>query len=199
MNPEIFHLNPSATMDTGTLLTKVNRYKQILQNTENYRVAWNESIKPLLTTTLGGIIKDADLPKAEVVVRDNIENLESVILDLGRSSSGIAENVEDSGVKRTMIKSNGSLIYQQLFNGKIMVMIMSPFIEGYGQPKPPMTIEILRPDELKAPFIIRHMEAFLKDISDWEDYDDEQSQKQNTIGFNPVGFNPDQEQVPPTV
>lgn len=199
MKPEVFHINPTTTMDTGTLLTKVNKYKLILQNTENYRVAWNESIKPLLTTTLGEIIKDAELPKAEVVVRDNIENLESVILDLGRSSSGIAENVEDSGVKRTMIKSNGSLIYQQLFNGKIMVMIVSPFIEGYGQPKPPMTIEILRPDELKAPFIIRHMEAFLKDISDWEDYDDEQSQKLNTIGFNPVGLNSDQEQASPTV
>ena len=199
MNSEIFHINPSRTMDTGTLLTKVNRYKQILQNTDNYRAAWNDNIKPLLTATLGDIIKDADLPKAEVVVRDNIENLESVTLDLGRPSSGIAENVEDSGVKRTMIKSNGALIYQQLFNGKIMVMIMSPFIEGYGQPKPPMTIEILRPDELKAPFIIRHMEAFLKDISDWEDYDDEQSQKLNTIGFNPVGFNPDQEQVQPSV
>ena len=72
-------------------------------------------------------------------------------------------------------------------------MILSPHIEGYGQPKPPLTLEILRPDELKAPFIIRHMEAFLKDITDWEDFDDEE-QKSSAIGFNPIGFNSGHEQ-----
>jgi hypothetical protein len=176
-------------MDTGSLMVKVNKYKQVLQNTETYRKAWHEDIKPMLTQTLNEIIKQADLPKAEIIVRDNIENLEAVILDLGRSSSGISENLDNSGVKRTMIKSNGSLIYQQLFNGKIMIMLVSPHIEGYGQPKPPLSLEILRPDELKAPFIIRHIEAFLKDITDWEDFDDDQPQKSNSIGFNPIGFN----------
>jgi len=187
MNPNIFHLKSQTQMDTGTLLAKVNKYKQVLENTGKYRLAWHSDVKPMLSKTLEEILKQSDLPKAEIITRDNIENLEAVILELGRSSSGISENVEDSGVKRTMIKSNGSLIYQQLFNGKIMVMILSPHIEGYGQPKPPLTLEILRPDELKVPFIIRHMEAFLKDITDWEDFDDEE-QKSATIGFNPIGF-----------
>lgn len=187
MDSNIFHLKSQTQMDTGTLLAKVNKYKQVLENTGKYRLAWHSDVKPMLSKTLEEILKQSDLPKAEIVVRDNIENLEAVILELGRSSSGISENVEDSGVKRTMIKSNGSLIYQQLFNGKIMVMILSPHIEGYGQPKPPLTLEILRPDELKVPFIIRHMEAFLKDITDWEDFDDEE-QKSATIGFNPIGF-----------
>jgi len=182
-------------MDTGTLVSKINKYKQVLANTDIYRISWHEDIKPMLTQTLESILKDAELAKAEVIVRDNIENLEAVVLDLGKSSSGISENMEDSGVKRTMIKSNGALIYQQLFNGKIMVMLLSPHIEGYGQPKPPITLEILRPDEIKAPFIIRHMEAFLKDITDWEDFDDDE-QKPTAIGFNPIGFNAElQEQV----
>ena len=183
-------------MDTGTLISKVNKYKQVLENTQKYRKAWHDETKPMLISTLEEILKEADLNKAEVITRDNIENLEAVILELGRSSSGIAENVEDSGVKRTMIKSNGSLIYQQLFNGKIMVMLISPHIEGYGQQKPPLTLEILRPDEIKAPFILRHIEAFLKDITDWEDFDDEE-QKHTAIGFNPIGFNPDQSQPQP--
>ncbi|MFZ1749130.1 MAG: hypothetical protein WAU01_03020 [Saprospiraceae bacterium] len=178
-------------MDIGTLIVKINKYRQVLDNTIAYRKAWHNEVKPMLVTTLKEILKQADLKRAEVEVRDNIENLEAVVLDLGRSSSGIAENVEDSGVKRTMIKSNGSLMYQQLFNGKIMVMIMSPHIEGYGQPKPPQSLEILRPDELQSPFIIRHMEAFLKDITEWEDFDDEE-QKTPTSGFNPIGFNSSQ-------
>jgi hypothetical protein len=175
-------------MDLGTLISKVNKYKQVLENTNLYRETWHGEVKPMLIKTLEEILKQSDLPKAEIIVKDNIENLESVVLDLGRSSSGISENVEDSGVKRTMIKSNGSLIYQQLFNGKIIVMLVSPHIEGYGQPKPPLSLEILRPDELKVPFIIRHMESFLKDITDWEDFDDDEPQKASS-GFTPIGFN----------
>ncbi|MBK9151938.1 MAG: hypothetical protein IPM26_13505 [Saprospiraceae bacterium] len=175
-------------MDIGSLVSKVNRYKQVLQNTIQYREAWHEEIKPMIVSVLGEIIEETKLERAEIIVRDNIENLESVILDLGRTSSGISENMEDTGVKRTMIKSNGSLIYQQLFNGKIMIMIVSPSIEGYGQPKPPKSVEILRPDELKPPYIIRHMEHFLRDITDWEDFDDDEPQK-TSGAFNPIGFN----------
>ena len=102
-------------MDLGTLISKVNKYKQVLENTNLYRESWHGEVKPMLIKTLEEILKQSDLPKAEIIVKDNIENLESVVLDLGRSSSGISENVEDSGVKRTMIKSNGSLIYQQLY------------------------------------------------------------------------------------
>jgi hypothetical protein len=175
-------------MDIGTLMTKVNKYKQILDNTTNYRKAWHTDIKPMVMTTLKDILQQVDLAKAEVEVKDTIENLEAIVLDLGRSSSGISENIDDTGVKRTMIKSNGQLIYQQLFNGKIIVMIVSPFIEGYGQPKPPTSIEILRPDELTAPFILRHFELLLKDITEWEDYDDQETK--SSIGFtpNPIGF-----------
>ena len=107
-------------MDTNTLAAKINKYKQVLKNTDNYRKAWHSEIKPMLKKTLKDVSKQTEMPKSEVIIRDNIENLEAVILDLGRSSSGISENMEDSGVKRTMIKSNGSLIYQQLFNGKII-------------------------------------------------------------------------------
>jgi len=175
-------------MEINSLKSKVEKYKEVLGNTITYRAAWHTDIKPMLIKSLNDIVKETNLTKAEVIVRDNIENLETIILDLGRSSSGISENMEGSGVKRTMVKSNGSLIYQQLFNGKIMVMIVSPHIEGYGNPKPPLTIEILRPDELKAPFIIRHMELFLRDITDWEDFDDEEPQKSNHA-FSPIGFN----------
>ena len=175
-------------MDFGNLFDRVNKYKQILQNTEDYRMQWHNQVKPMLENILGEFLETAGLSKAKIVVRDNIENLEAVILDLGFTSSGISENIENTEIKRIMIKSNGALIYQMLFNGKIMVMIQSPNIEGYGQPKPPIALEILRPDELTSPFIIRHLELFLKDITEWEDFDDDQPQKPNAIGFTPSGY-----------
>lgn len=175
-------------MDTGTLMVKINKYKEVLRNTEEYREAWHKDIKPMLISKLEELLEIMQLEKAEIIIRNNIINLESITLDLGRTSSGIAESIEDTGVTRTMIKSNGSLIYQQLFNGKIMVMILNPYIEGYGDPKPPKQVEILRPDELKEPFIIRHLETLFRDITEWEDFDDDQPSKVNNIGFNPIGF-----------
>jgi hypothetical protein len=174
-------------LDIGGLLVKANKYKEVLQNTIDYRKQWQSELKPMIIETLEEIKKQTGI-KSNIDCRDNINNLESIVFDLGRSASGISENLEDTDIKRTMIKSNGALIYQQLFNGKIMIMLSSPYIEGYGEPKPPRMVEILRPDELKQPFILRHMEALLKELIEWEDYDDEEPEKP-AVGFNPIGFN----------
>ncbi len=177
----------SKKLDLGSLPAQVDRYKDLLQNTIEYRKKWPEELKPMLIETLEYINEETNLG-GTVEVKDNIENLESVVFNLGRSSSGLHENIDDSGIKRTMIKSNGALIYQQLFNGKVMVMTLNPVIEGYGEPKPPKMVEILRPEELKQAFVLRHMDIFLNDISEWEDYDDDAPEKKKQ-GFNPIGFN----------
>ncbi len=171
-------------MDLGSLPSKVEGYKKILSNTVEFRKMWNSGVKSKISDALEIINKETEL-SAKVEVRDNIENLEAVVLDLGRSSSGLYEHIEDSGVKRVMIKSNGALIYQQLFNGKIMVMTLNPSIEGYGEAKPPKMLEILKPDEIKEGFIIRHVETLMKEITEWEDYDDDNKKKES---FNPIGF-----------
>jgi len=171
-------------MDLGTLVAKVNHYKEILDNTKNYRADWPETVLPLLKKTLNHIIKETSMD-AIIEVKDDMENLTIAGLSLGNDYSGIAEKIDDSDAKRQMIKSNGSLVFQQLFNGKILVMILYPFIEGYGQPRPPKTLEILRPHELTEPFIVRYVETFMQEIIDWEDYDDDipQQGQMPTIGF----------------
>ena len=171
-------------MDLGTLVGKVKHYQQILENTKNYRADWPEMVLPLLEKTLSYIIKETEMD-AKVEIKDDMENLTIAALSLGNDYSGIAEKIDDSEAKRQMIKSNGSLVFQQLFNGKILIMIMYPFIEGYGQPRPPKTLEILRPHELTEPFIIRYVETFMQEIIDWEDYDDDipQQGQMPTIGF----------------
>jgi hypothetical protein len=168
------------------LKEKVNKYHEMLENTKRYRQEWKDGLKKMITGELNEIIRLTGL-RATIEVREKVENLEAVVLDLGRSSSGIVESHADAGIHRTMIKTNGLLVYQQLFNGKIMVMIGSPHIEGHGEPKPLRPVEILRPDELKKPFFYRHVEALLKDITDWEDFDDNDPVKA-PIGFQPEGL-----------
>ena len=166
--------------DFTNLKRKVNQYQEILANTINYRKVWKESLKQKILDLLQQMITETTL-EAKIEEKDTVENLEGIVLSLGQTRSGIFEKINPD-VQKHLIKHKGSLVYQQLFNGKIVVLITYPMIEDYGDPRQPMTIGIYRPEELKPPFILRHMEEFLKEITNWEDYDDDEpSQK---IGFN---------------
>lgn len=166
---------------------KVNKYLETRQNTSDYREAWDRELKQALIDLLEDTCEKVGLD-GSVEVRDQINNLQAVVLSLGQVHSGIYEDLEN-GMKRQFIRANGMLVYQQLFNGKVIVMIVLPYIEGIGEPQPSKMVGIYRPEELKPPFIIRHLEEFIRDITDWEDYDDDDKQPQK-IGFN-VGYNLD--------
>lgn len=167
--------------DTFNLQRKAERYKEVLQNTQRYRKAWRTSLKTDIQAQLKDLIAVCGIP-ATLEERKEVENLEAVVLTLGNVESGLGEPV-GGGLHRQLIKQNGSLVYQQLFNGKILVLINYPYIEKYGQPQPPKTIAIYRPEELKEPYFLRHLETFLTEITSWEDYDDDLPENNQRIGF----------------
>lgn len=166
--------------DLSNLKRKVSQYKEVLKNTRAYRQVWKDSLKNTIVQQLEEMIKETELG-AEIEIKEGVENMEAIVVNLGQVKSGIFENLGND-VKRHLIKHNGSLIYQQLFNGKVIVLINYPMIEGYGQPRPPKQVAIYRPEEIKPPFVLRHMEELLKEVTNWEDYDDDEPSK--TIGFN---------------
>jgi hypothetical protein len=173
---------PLSEQDALNLRRKVSRYQEVLQNTQRYRETWTSELKQTIQEQLKSLTDASGLP-ANVEVRSDIQNLEAVTLTLGSSASGLAEPV-GGGLRRDLIKQGGSLVYQQLFNGKILVLINFPYIEKYGQPQPPKTIAIYRPEELKEPYFLRHIETFVSDITAWEDYDDDVvSEPNQRIGF----------------
>ncbi|MEL7118095.1 MAG: hypothetical protein AAFO07_01600, partial [Bacteroidota bacterium] len=165
--------------DLFNLKRKVTQYKEVLKNTRAYREVWKNELKAKIQNTLQQLVDATEL-EAKIDLREEMENLNAIVLSLGESKSGMYQEVSED-IKRHLIKHNGSLVYQQLFNGKIIVLINYPFIENYGQPHPPKTIAIYRPEELKEPYFIRHMEEFLQEITKWEDYDDDEPTKR--IGF----------------
>ncbi|MEM1215758.1 MAG: hypothetical protein AAGJ82_08750 [Bacteroidota bacterium] len=166
-------------LEFRNLQQKVDRYKQVLDNTQSYRNVWVESLNQKILDQLNYIVGQVGLD-AEVEVRAELDNLEAIILSLGTVHSGMSHRVNDR-IRRQLIKHNGSLVYQQLFNGKVMVLIQYPFIENYGEAKVPKTVGIYRPEELKDPFFLRHVEEFLQEVTLWEDYDDDEPHQK--IGF----------------
>lgn len=168
--------------DLNGLRRKVTQYKEVLDNTRHYRQAWHQSLKSQIKSCLEFMVHETGIP-ATVEERSELENLEAVVLTLGDGKSGMFHQVNEE-IQRHLIKHNGSLIYQQLFNGKVIVLIQYPFIENYGQPRPAETIAIYRPEELKEPFFIRHVEEFITEITNWEDFDDDEPNKRIGFDFN---------------
>ncbi|TVR77157.1 MAG: hypothetical protein EA409_12270 [Saprospirales bacterium] len=169
-----------SSTNIASLQRRINTYKEVLQNTEVYRDLWKNGFKEQVIENLSSIIKECELT-AKVEVLEQMENLEAIIFSLGETKSGMYQKVSDS-IQRHLIKHNGSLIYQQLFNGKILVLVQYPYIEGYGKPRPPHTIAVYRPDEIKPAFITRHLETFFTEITNWEDFVNDEPQKR--IGFD---------------
>jgi hypothetical protein len=166
--------------DYNGLISKVQRYQTTLTNTKTYRERWNAQLKSVIISELENMMKITGL-QGKIETSDKVQNLEYINLSLGSEESGISEIINEK-TDKPLIKNNGSLIYQQLFNGKIQVMIVYPYIEGFGDPRPPKVIAIYRPEEIKSPFLVRHMEDFIKEITQWEDYDDD-DQPTGKIGF----------------
>lgn len=175
------NLTPTNSNELYNLQRKVDAYKEVLQNTINYRIVWEDSLKDFIKGQLSYLVEATGLD-AEIKEREEIENLEAIVLTLGTVRSGMFHDI-GNGIERHLIKHNGALIYQQLFNGKVMVMLQYPLIETYGDPSPPKTIAIYRPEELKEPFFVRHLETLLQEVTLWEDYDDD-APSQQKIGFN---------------
>jgi hypothetical protein len=167
--------------ETINLRRKVERYKEILQNTLQYRKIWNESLKKQIMAQLKALAEASGL-SFSIEERNEIQNLGAVVLNLGTEVSGLREPV-GNGLHRDLIKQNGSLVYQQLFNGKILVLINMPHVEKYGEPPVPKTLSIYRPEELKEAYILQHLETFVSDVTIWEDYDDEMPEPNQRIGF----------------
>lgn len=176
----------------SNLKSKVLQYQTVLKNTEEYRDAWKAQLKDEIVNRLKELTEASGL-EANIEVKSEMENLEAIVLSLGEVKSGLSQKINPE-VQRHLIKHNGSLIYQQLFNGKVVVLINYPQIEGYGQPRPPKQVAIYRPEEIKPPFILRHLEEFMKEVTAWEDYDDDEPALQR-IGFN-MNYMSGEEQPP---
>ncbi len=161
---------------------RAGKYTQILEQVVNYRDEWGGGLKEMIRKTSEEILSHTGV-KAQIEVEEKFENLESITISLGKSISGIAENV-DGVNKRTIIKDKGSLVFSQLFNGKVQSWMTYPLIEGLMQPKPPKMIGIYGPPEFNEDLILTNFDEFFKELIEWENYDDDQpGQQVARIGF----------------
>lgn len=172
-------------MEKYTAIRKrASKYAQILQQVLDFRADWEKKLKDYIVKTSTEVLKHADID-AKINIEEQYENLESIGISLGKHVSGISE-VIDENTNRTIIKDRGSLMYSQLFNGKVQCWMTYPLIEGLMQPKQPMLIGIYAPSEFDEDLILSNFDTFFKELIEWENYDDDQPGQQNQV--NRIGF-----------
>lgn len=95
------------------------------------------------------------------------QNLEAVVFSLGSGDSGISLEVEETTV--SYIKHYGHLVFGQLHNGEISVVISLPYIEELvTNDEQEIIFPPLRPSELTHSKILEVFHAFLTKILEWE-------------------------------
>ena len=172
---------------------RVVKYKNMLESVTEWRATWSKSLKSFILDECGKLLENTGLD-ASIEEEEKIKGLESITIKLGNKKSGIYEMAGDGNERKDFFKEYGTMVYSQLFNGKVQVWMTYPFIEGLIEPRPPKLIGIYAPPEFNESLIIGHMEAFLKDLIEWEDFDDDDNP--NAAGAPPktqIGFSmPDQ-------
>ena len=169
---------------------KASRYKSLLTTVDAYRAEWEKKLKKFIIKECKAILAATEI-EADVDSESTVQGLEAITLKLGMRRSGIYQKM-DSGEKKSVWKDHGSLIFGQLFNGKIQVWMTYPILEGLMEPRQPKMIGIYAPPEFNDALVLSNVEFFLNELIAWEDYDDDvPNEKPNAIGFG-AGITPDQ-------
>lgn len=166
---------------------RVIKYKNMLDQVTQWRTTWSKTLKKFILKEVTNVL-DATGLDATVSEEEKIKGLEGISIKLGSKKSGIYEMAEGGNERKDFFKEYGTLVYSQLFNGKVQVWMTYPFIEGLIEPRPPKLIGIYAPPEFNEDLIINNVETFLKDLIEWEDYDDDDPNMppKTQIGFGVV-------------
>lgn len=172
---------------------KAAKYKTLLGTVDAYRTDWEKKLKKFIIKESKAILAATEI-EADVDSESTVHGLEAITIKLGMRKSGIYQKM-DSGEKKAIWKDYGSLIFGQLFNGKVQVWMTYPILEGLMEPKQPRMIGIYAPPEFNDALILSNIEFFINELIAWEDYDDDApTDKPKTIGFG-TGANLDPDQL----
>lgn len=163
---------------------RAENYKKMLGQVDTFRKEWSKSLKKFILKQVKEIAKQTELD-FEIEEQSQITGLGIISLRMGLKKSGLYQEIDDNQQKN-FFKDYGTLNYSQLFNGKVQVWMTFPVIEGLMEPTGPKLLGIYAPPEFNEGLILTDFERFLKDLIEWEDYDDDDPPMpvpKNKIGF----------------
>lgn len=143
-------------------------YETHLKNVNRRRDLWTASVKDKIKSTLESVQQNFKKIDWEVMTEDNRKNLETVLLKIKDTPSGISE-ADDEGNTRQFIKIGAELGFSQMISGKINVWFEHPYWEGLQISKQlrkhMVTIE---PSYVTEGLIAGFVHQFIAEITNYE-------------------------------
>ena len=133
---------------------------------EENRKLWNAETNNLILGTFQGVAKNVPNLNWEIRKVDAMENLDILMLGFKNESSGIVGQVQ--GVFKFFAKVSGKLMYSQVYNGEVYVLIDYPHVEHHVERQQPKFIGKFRPDEISVDLVLNHISDFLEEMLGWE-------------------------------
>ena len=143
---------------------------------EDNRKVWNLETNDLILNTFKGMAQSVPNLNWEIRKVDAMENLDILMLGFKNESSGIVGQVQ--GVFKFFAKVSGKLIYSQVYNGEIYVLIDYPHVEHHVERQAPKFIGKFLPAQITEDLVLDHIYEFLDEMLAWE------SGTRKLIGFN---------------
>ena len=143
-------------------------YETHLKNVNRRRELWTSAVKEKIRSTLESVQKNFKKIDWEVLVSDERKNLETVMLKIKDTPSGISE-AQDNGDTRQFIKIGAELGFSQMISGKINVWFEYPYWEDLQISKQlrkhMVTIE---PSYVTEGLIAGFVHQFIAEITNYE-------------------------------
>ena len=143
-------------------------YETHLKNVNRRREMWTAVVKEKIKSTLDTVKKNFKKIDWDIVVEDEKKNLETVVLKIKDTPSGISEASAD-GKTRQFIKIGAELGFSQMISGKINVWFEYPYwkdLQISSQLRKHMvTIE---PSYVTEGLIASFVHQFLAEVTNYE-------------------------------
>lgn len=157
----------------------VDYQKAIEQNNviiEDNRKTWNASTNGLIFETFLCVTQNVPNLNWELRRVEAMENLDIIVLGFKNESSGIVGQIQ--GVLKFFAKISGKLVYSQVYNGEVYVLIDYPYVENHVERQQPKFVGKFRPSDIDKDLILDHINEFLNEMLKWE------SGTRKLIGFS---------------
>lgn len=157
--------------------TKIAEYKKTIAEISEKRNRWNNDTKKGLIKILKALIAESGLDIG-VYANEELENLQSVYLELHKSPSGIFKSKGGGGTN--FVKNGGALLFSQSYNADVNIIILYPHVEEWVEPIAHKVLRILPPDQVTPELVAIFVEMFFEEMMYWE--------KSYDLKKAPIGF-----------
>jgi hypothetical protein len=147
------------------LKDRVADYKASIETVVTKKTYWNEHSRPLIVSTLKEVVSSYKLGW-KVQELDWIYNNEAVNITFDSFPLDLIDRTNK--IPAFQFIPGAALVFSQSYNGQVFVFVLFPEIETVEVDTTMVKMGIFSPQEITRKLIIEKVDAFLKEMINWE-------------------------------